>query len=116
MVVFVFFAYRDNVKASRYIYVTKNMEILPITINRINNRGGIKINDSLVINARCKLIFCPEGFNGWKTNGPVIDFNSKTHIYRLEDLEIPYEISKKPDSDTLFVKLGDEKLLFLLIE
>lgn len=114
VIVFAYFVRRDNMKARKTIDLKKEMKLLPITINRISDRGAIFINDSLVINARCKIVDLPKGFDGWATHGPIIDFDTIPHLYRLEDLRVPYELSKDVNCDTVHVSKDGYKLKFLL--
>jgi hypothetical protein len=80
------------------------------------NRGGIFINDALVVNSGCRLLYQIDGFQGWATHGPIIDFDTIPHQYTLGDLAIPYELSKKENCDTIVVYKDDYQLRFLLLK
>ncbi len=92
------------------------MVLLPTTINRISDRGGIFINDTLVINSRCEVVDFPYEFNGRATDDPLVNFDTLSHKYGLDDLRIPYELSMDANCDTINVSKGNYKLKFLLEE
>ena len=92
------------------------MEIVPLTINQISDRGALFINDTLVINSRSTAIDFPQKFNGWATHGPIVDFDTLSHKYRLEDLRIPYILSKRAHCDTIYVIKDGHELKFFLEE
>lgn len=50
----------------------------------------------------------------WKSNGPIIDFDDKPHEFTLDDLEMPYSLYKKKNSDTINVIKDGFELKFLM--
>lgn len=85
-------------------------------INAPQNRGGIFINDTLVVNSGCSLLYQTDDFHGWATHGPIIDFDTIPHQYTLGDLAVPYELSKKENCDTIIVYKDSYELRFLLLK
>ncbi len=50
----------------------------------------------------------------WKSNGPIIDFDASPHRFTLDDLEMPYSLYKKKNSDTINVIKDGFELKFLM--
>jgi hypothetical protein len=92
-------------------------EVKQTEIDVIPNRGGIFINDTLVINSSAELISeNPDCSRIWRSHGPIIDFDTIPHQYTLGDMSIPYELSKNENCDTIIIKKDGYELKFLLIE
>ena len=96
------------------IQVESDTEVNNLTINAIQNRGGIFINDTLVIRSYSKLIKNVEGFKGWRSDGPIISFSSEPYVHTLGDLSPPYQLSKEKNNDTIIVRKDGYELKFLL--
>lgn len=98
------------------IEVDYSTEISRVFIETPQNRGGILIKDTLVVNSGCRLLFQINDFQGWATHGPIIDFDTIPHQYTLGDLAVPYELSKKENCDTIFVYKDGYELRFFLLK
>ncbi len=78
-------------------------------------RGAVFFKKNKFISTSAILIENKSRYNKWKSNGPIIDFNSDLHSYTLDDLALPYTILKSANSDTLFVEKEGYTLKFLMI-
>lgn len=96
--------------------VNKDTRIPPTKITRYSNRGAIYINDTLILYSNCPVISSPKRFKQWTNTGPIVDFDTSAYTYKLEDLAIPYVLSKEKNSDTIIVSKNNMKLEFLLIK
>lgn len=77
-------------------------------------RGGITYDNNCYISSNAMLVENLSSFSDWKSNGPIIDFDTILHKYTLDDMDFPYIISKKANSDTIIVFKNGFVLKFLL--
>ncbi len=78
-------------------------------------RGAVFFKSGYFIDTSARLIENNCGFNSWKSNGPVVDFNSLPHEYTLDDLGLPFVVYKDANNDTIFVKKSGCLLKFILM-
>ena len=78
-------------------------------------RAAVFFKKNTFISTDAILIENKSRYNKWKSNGPIIDFNSDPHSYTLGDLGLPYTIFKRANSDTLLVEKDGYTLKFLMI-
>lgn len=105
-------------QSSRYLEAGHNMEIDTTFISGDEGfgalRGAVFYKENYFVSSAAKLIENPCNYQDWKSDGPIIDFNSRPHVYSLDDLDLPYALFKKPDNDTLHVFKDGCELVFLL--
>jgi hypothetical protein len=104
-------------KVSKYFIANFETKIVSTVVTGEfgGGRGGIGYKKNHFISTSAILIENKSRYNKWKTNGPIIDLNSDPHSYTLDDLALPYTISKNAYSDTLFVEKEGNVLLFLMV-
>lgn len=109
----------SNQQASHYIEACFDTEIDTIQITGYEKygslRGAVFYKKSMFVNTSALLIENPFNYNDWKSNGPIIDFNSEPHSYTLDDLGLPYTLAKKANSDTIYIEKDGHILKFLMI-
>ena len=104
-------------QVSKYFIANFETEIVSTAITGKfgGGRGGIGYKKYHFISTSAILIENKSRYNKWKSNGLIIDFNSDPHSYTLDDLALPYTISKSANSDTLLVEKDGYTLKFLMI-
>jgi hypothetical protein len=98
----------SNKSTAKYIEADFNTEIKPTELNGSETygilRGGLFYEKNKFLSTSAKFIFNNSiDKNIWESHGPLIDFNNNPHHYTLDDLSLPYIISKQADSDTIIV-------------
>lgn len=116
ILIFLLIIFFDQKSALNNTLVTIEMEVPPTIINYPQSRGAIKIDNQLYINSNSKVISSPSGFDKWTTKGPLFRTEKYSYIYKLSDVRIPYELSKKRNIDTIVVKKDNYILKFKLEE
>lgn len=115
---FSFIFYYGNKEASRYVEANYEMEIVNTLVTESRGygylRGAIFYKKDTFIDGTSKLIGSSYESKIWKTNGPIIDFDTIPYKYVLSDLLIPYSIYKLKDNDTLHVSKSGFNLKFLM--
>ncbi|NJM14990.1 MAG: hypothetical protein HC896_06060 [Bacteroidales bacterium] len=105
-------------QAAKYVRLDYKMKI--DTTKIVGNerygalRGAIFFKKGYFIDTSAKLVENRCNYNKWVTNGPVIDLNSESHEYTLDDLGLPFIVYKKANSDTLNVVKDGCNLKFLI--
>jgi hypothetical protein len=89
-------------------------EICKGMVSSPQNRGAIRVDDTMLINSRSYLVYHQTGFDMSLFSKPIVYVGNKPNIYKLGDLSIPYQISKFPNSDTIFVNKDGWVLKFIL--
>lgn len=94
---------------------------IPLTqITKYNNygylRGTVFFNESNYINSSARLIGDNTFKDIWRSNGPIVDFDTIPYEYTLDDLEMPFYLYKRKNSDTIHVTKDGYNLMFLLGE
>jgi hypothetical protein len=109
-----------NKKVENYAEATLTTEI-PLTQIKGNEgygylRGAIFYDRNSYINTSARLIGNDSlSKDIWKSNGPMIDFDATPHEFTLDDLEMPYSLYKKKNSDTINVIKNGFELKFLIL-
>ncbi|MCU7693832.1 hypothetical protein ACFSPU_05760 [Haoranjiania flava] len=103
----------ENKRVENYRPVEKKDSINLLITNK-QSRGGIFINDSLVIASSIPFIYVPKEFQDWDAMRPIISFSNKAYEYKISDVQIPYQLLKKKNNDTVFVIRKKDTLLLLL--
>jgi hypothetical protein len=108
-----------NRKMKNYVEATLSTEI-PLTQITLHKgygylRGAVFYNENNYINTSARFI----GGNAfdkniWKSNGPIVDFDTIPYEYTLDDLEFPYYLYKRKNSDTINVIKDGSDLRFLI--
>jgi hypothetical protein len=109
-----------NKKAGNYIEATLTTEIslTQITGNEGYSylRGAVFYDRNSYINTSARLIGNDSlSKDIWKSNGPIIDFDATPHEFTLDDLEMPYLLYKKKNSDTINVIKDGFEIKFLIL-
>lgn len=89
--------------------VSKETEVQITKIRFSQSRGGIFINDTLVIHSYSKLITGDLSTEDWSLESP-----PKNYVFSLGDLKVPYMLRKAKDSDTILVEKNRTIYKFLL--
>ena len=89
--------------------VSKATEVQITKIRFSQSRGGIFINDTLVIHSYSKLITGDLSTEDWSLESP-----PKNYVFSLGDLKVPYMLRKAKDSDTILVEKNRTIYKFLL--
>ena len=116
---FVFFIYMSNKSAVKYIEADFKTEIKPIELNGSetygNLRGGLFFEKNKFLSTSAKLIVnSPIDRSLWESHGPLVDFDNISHHYTLDDLSLPFFISKQSDNDTITVTKNGITLKFIM--
>tara|TARA_B100000508_G_C11384956_1_gene240467 strand:+ start:86 stop:460 length:375 start_codon:yes stop_codon:yes gene_type:complete len=95
-----------------------NSEIDYVIIRKLYQKGVIGnawcLNDSLLFTHVVGLINNPSNYNGWNHQKPLYDLNDLPHRYSIVDIEPPFTLSKKANTDTLLVQKDTFSLVFLM--
>lgn len=116
---FGFFIYISNKSAGKYIKADFKTEIKPIELNGSESygglRGGLFYEKNKFLCTSAKLIDNnPIERSLWDSHGPLVDFDNIPHHYSLDDLSLPFILSKQSDNDTIIVIKNGITIKFIL--
>lgn len=109
-----------NQKASKYVKTEIKTQIPKVYVTGNENygalRGAVFFSRDSFISTSATLIGDIKNVDIWKSHGPIIDLDTIPHQYTLDDLALPYELSKDENCNTIIIKKDGYELKFLLIE
>lgn len=115
---FISLIHLENKRVNKYIKLNYQMKIDSTLISGDENygllRGAVFFKRGYFIGTSARLIENNCGFNSWKSNGPIVDFNKIPHEYTLDDLGLPFVVYKDANNDTIFVDKSGCLLKFIL--